>query len=116
MEGLQMFLLALVDGGGPLPSSTYTVSRAKLPCEFDAGPSCNGSMDVGPQAFSFAVKNGDAARPPVELRMGETREIDLQPPGALGTVVAHNLRSYQTTICDDYWNYAYYLVGRPPAQ
>jgi hypothetical protein len=108
-------LLALVDGGGPLANSTYTAARVKLPCTFDTGPSCI-DTNVGAYAFSFAPKDVSAARPPVELRMGETKEIDLQPPGALGTVIAHNLRSYQGCGSDAFWDYAYYLVGRPPTR
>jgi hypothetical protein len=38
--------------------------------------------------------------------------FDIQNSGKF-MLDARNLRSYQTDLCDDYWNYAYYLAYRP---
>jgi hypothetical protein len=48
--------------------------------------------------------------------MGETKVLPLQPSGASGEVLARNLRSYQTDLCDDYWNFAYQLQWVPPTR
>jgi hypothetical protein len=41
--------------------------------------------------------------------MGETGSWDV----GLHSFKAHNLRSYQTAVCDDYWNFAYTIISRP---
>jgi hypothetical protein len=72
----------------------------------DAGLGC-GSITPDKYAFDFAPKSEPAKA--VRIYMGETQTADLQPPLALGKARVRNLRSYQTTACDDYWNFAYYL-------
>jgi hypothetical protein len=102
-------LLAVVDGGGPNASSPYTVDRVLLAC-----PQLGNCGRAPLYAFAFAPKERIGTR--VEVRMGETKVVDLQPPGALGSIVAHNLRSYDSCATDDYWNFAYYLEWLPPTR
>jgi hypothetical protein len=103
--------LAVTDGGGPFNNSPYTVERVGLGCEVDAGRGCGGGgQPPGDYAFLFSWKGDPQTRTRVE--MGDTRPFD-PPSAAMVTVSARNLRSYQTEACDDYWNYAYYLVAQP---
>jgi hypothetical protein len=68
----------------------------------------------GNYAFTFTPKASTS--PPVEVRMGETKNAPLQSPKGLGTVMVRNLRSYETGYCDDNWNFAYYMYWQPPTR
>ena len=43
----------------------------------------------------FAAQNAGSE---VEVSMGDTLEINLQPPTGLGSVLVHNMRSFQMSI------------------
>ncbi len=105
-------LLGLWDGGSPstFVDSAYSVEAIALGCNADAGRGC-GSPAADDYAFRFAPKAAPERR--TVVYMGETRTVDVQPPGASGTTQATNLRSFQTVVCDDYWNLSYYLSWRP---
>jgi len=108
-------LLAISDGGwSNFEDSPYTVDHALLPlCSVDAGRACN-STPAGTFSLRFGTKNPPIE--PVEVRMGETKMAPLQSPKGIGTVMVRNLRSYQTTLCDDYSNWAYYMYWQPPSR
>jgi hypothetical protein len=82
------------------------VSTELLPlgCVVDAGPSCSPGATVDDYVFRFSRAN----EPPLTVAMGQTR------PWTIGgqEVLVKNLRSYQTTWCDDYWNWAFTFVGK----
>jgi hypothetical protein len=98
-------LLAVVDGGLTLPGSPYSVVQAPLGCLSAKG--C-GSPAPDVYAFDFSMA-GDSASA-LRVYMGETT------PWTSGghSYKVRNLRSFQSIACDDYWNFAYYIVAAPP--
>jgi hypothetical protein len=105
-------VLAIVDGGGPFADSSYTVERQALGCDVDAGRGCGG-ITPDEYAFVFAPKN--APDQGTVVPMGDTR-LTAMRLGQPNEIAARNLRSFQTALCDDYWNFAYWLgvVSIPP--
>jgi hypothetical protein len=100
-------LLAVVDGNGvAFDDSPYKVTHFQLGCA--PGPTCYGSMTgADDYAFDFSSPGDTAA--PTRVYMGET--TTWKSAGASFTV--RNLRSFQTPICDDYWNWAYTIYADP---
>lgn len=97
-------LLAVVDGGLPLTGSPYRVDRVPLGC-FSAKGCGSPVPDVYAFDFSMASVSGSTIR----VYMGETN------PWTTGgrSYRVRNLRSFQSTVCDDYWNFAHYIVAAP---
>jgi hypothetical protein len=93
-------LLAVVDGGGTLTDSPYLVERVRLGCSSARG--C-GSPAPDEYAFQFSAAAGS---PPLRVHMGET--ATWMNDGM--TFAIRNLRSFQGTVCDDYWNFAYFIA------
>jgi hypothetical protein len=95
-------LLAVVDGGGPA-GAPYSVDRVRLGCSSEKG--C-GSVPPDDYALDFS---SEAAPAPLRVYMGET------VPWTLGGRAhrVRNLRSFQSTACDDYWNFAYTISLAP---
>jgi len=94
-------LLAVADGGDPLPDSPYQVERVPLGCYSDRG--CGGPAPDD-YAFDFAVSDMGAEK--LRVYMGQT--VPWEASGKSYEV--RNLRSFQSNACDDYWNFAYYIV------
>jgi hypothetical protein len=99
-----LLLLAVDDGGGPLEGSPYGVERVPLGCHSEKG--C-GSPAPDEYAFDFRLPANTSSS--VRVHMGETASWDVGPH----SFKAHNLRSYQTAACDDYWNFAYTIISQP---
>jgi hypothetical protein len=94
-------LLAVADGSGPFADSSYKVDLVPLGCESAKG--C-GSPAPDAYAFDFSETTGNAPR--VRVFMG-----DVAAWQDMGTsFLIRNLRSFQSTACDDYWNFAYTIV------
>jgi hypothetical protein len=110
-------LLSLTDGGDNFDDSPFAVERTLLtecPGRSDGG--CGGS-GVIPGTYAFTFRSKASPDGAVQVRMGETKNAPLQSPKGVGTVMVHNLRSYQSTFCyDDAWNYAYYMYWQPPTR
>jgi hypothetical protein len=100
-----LLLLAVDDGAGPLADSPYTVDRVRLGCHSEMG--C-GSPAPDEYAFEFHLSRDGSSS--VRVYMGET----VSSESGLHSFRTHNLRSYQTTNCDDYWNFAYTIALQPP--
>jgi hypothetical protein len=99
----------------PLPVP-FTVARRELFCNPSSSVTqgCGGN-DVPPDdyAFMFTPRSGDAS---LALATGESGTLALPVgSGALQHLAIHNLRSYQTMGCDDYWNWAWWATGRATA-
>jgi hypothetical protein len=90
----------------------FRVTRQELFC--NPAPSLDqgcGGNDVPPDdyALAFAQHVGDT---PLVLGTGETGDLPLTyGTDGLQHLSMHVLRSYQTTVCDDYANWAWWAVG-----
>jgi hypothetical protein len=99
-------LLAVNDGGDTLGGSPYGVAHVSLGCS--PAPVCNGPGTAGDEyAFDFSDSADLTHR--IRVYMGET------VPWTLGasSYTIRNLRSFQPTDCDDYWNWAYWIYADP---
>ena len=99
---------SVVNQAFPAP---FSVARQELFC--NPSPSmaqgCGGDVPPDDYAFQFTPQS---ANPPLVLATGETGTMDLTVgSGELQHLTVHNLRSYQTLACDDYWNWAWWAVG-----
>jgi hypothetical protein len=99
---------SVVNQAFPAP---FSVARQELFC--NPSPSmaqgCGGDVPPDDYAFRFTPQS---ANPPLVLATGETGAMDLTVgSGELQHLTVHNLRSYQTLACDDYWNWAWWAVG-----
>jgi hypothetical protein len=95
-------LLAVGDGREPITGAPYQMNRVRLGCSSASG--CGGPA---PDEYLFEVSAAGSASP-TPVYMGQT--VDWQGVGR--QVSVRNLRSFQTTACDDYWNFAYYIVAK----
>lgn len=93
-------LLAASEGREPIEGAPYQMNRVRLGCSSETG--CGA---IAPDDYFFEV-SADGAVPPTPVYMGQT--VDWQGVGRQFAV--RNLRSFQTAACDDYWNFAYYIV------
>jgi hypothetical protein len=95
-------LVAVADGAGTFVDSPYDAVKAPLGCISAKG--C-GSQVPDVYAFDFSMASDRSST--FRVYMGET---------AIWNVTGHsyavrNLRSFQGSACDDYWNFAYYIVN-----
>lgn len=69
------------------------------------GSGCGGgSSQVGD--YALRLEAGGSA---VEVEMGEEAELQAELFGASTRFRVHNLRSYESGLCDDYRNWAYWV-------
>lgn len=110
VAGLPGLLLAVADGAKQLDGAPFVVDRELLECGVDAGAGC-GSVTPGAYRFTFTPANAEG--PVLHVPMGAVVPWPALAPGA-GTWDVKNLRSYQSTACDDYWNFAWFVAFREP--
>ena len=102
-------LLAVSDGGNTFSSSPYRIERVALGCRSPT-QGCGG---VPPDEYALVVISTAVPERRVRVGMGESKVIDLSSGPFLGHWTVRNLRSYQTDICDDYWNFAWFVSFQP---
>jgi|GEM_PF-2527342 len=95
----------------PIPAPFSVVQQA-LSC--NPNPSlthpCGGPFPPDDYAFVFTPASGE---PPLSLATGKTGTLALTTaPGLQQHLTVHNLRSYQTENCDDYWNWGWWAAGQ----
>jgi hypothetical protein len=100
VEAPGQLLLAVGDGREPITAAPYEMKRVRLGCASERG--CGA---IAPDEYFFEVSAVGSA-PPSRVYMGQT--LDWQGFGRRFAV--RNLRSFQSTYCDDYWNFAYYIA------
>jgi hypothetical protein len=94
--------LAADDGGGSVGEMMYRVNRTLLPCDtYPRGGVCAENAGLYSLEFDF----DDASW--VVVPMGEERVA----PYRGGLLSIRNLRSFETGYCDDYWNWAHWMVN-----
>jgi len=103
--------LAFGDGilGGPsgpnAPDAPFGAVPLPLGCSPNAGPNCGGTQYA---VDSYALEIGAAGSSnAIRVAMGHTETLDLGN-GVVWTI--RNLRSFQTELCDDYWNWAFWIA------
>jgi hypothetical protein len=99
-------LLAVNDGGDVIEGAPYGVAHVPLGCS--PAPVCNGA---GHNADEYAFDFSDAADVTHRIRVYMTDTV-AWTLGSTGYTI-HNLRSFQTQVCDDYWNWAYWIYAAP---
>ncbi len=90
----------------------FSVVEKALSCNPhpSATHSCGGAVPPDDYALVFAPGSGE---PALSLATGATGTLALTPaPGLAQHLTVHNLRSYQTANCDDYWNWGWWAAGR----
>jgi hypothetical protein len=95
-----MFYLLGVDGVPDHPEAPFSVGKLPLNC-YDDPPGCGAAADD--YAFVFTLGAGD---PGTVVGMGQSKVLStpLQP------MLVHDLRSYESGACDDYWNWAWWAT------
>jgi hypothetical protein len=79
-------------------------SPAAHPCNPSASPPDD-------YAFRFSSLAGDSQ---VTLATGQTGSLVVKTTlGQQQHLTIHDLRSYQSYLCDDYWNWAWWAAGHP---
>jgi hypothetical protein len=92
----------------PVP---FSVVQRALSCNPNpsATHSCGGPSPPDDYALVFTPGSGE---PPLSLATGKTGTLALTTAaGVQQHLTVHNLRSYQTENCDDYWNWGWWAVG-----
>lgn len=103
--GIPSLLFEASDGASQaLDGSPFTLSTTALGCHPDSEPGC-GQEDE----YRFDL-HGVAD---TSAYQGETKYFDVQEAGGITTLQFRNLRSFETGWCDDYWNWAYWVVPAP---
>lgn len=96
--------LSLAEGKLSSPGAPFTVTPVPLNCFPNAGSNCGGtSYAVDSYALDFSAPGAVTVR----VTMGQTGALDFD--GGVGWTV-HDLRSVQTAVCDDYWNWAFWVA------
>ena len=101
---------SLVSPQLPLP---FSVAQQELFCNPNPslGQGCGGNV-VPPDdyAFQFTPQSAD---PPLSVATGQTGTLVLTVgANAVQHLTVRSLRSYQTQMCDDYGNWAWWAMGR----
>jgi len=88
------------------------VERQRLFCDSRPGPQSpdgGGGFLPGDYAFRFSAVSGGAEG---ALATGQTGTLIVATAsGQQQHLTVHNLRSYQSEKCDDYWNWAWWAAG-----
>lgn len=97
-----LFLAGSEGSPTTLPGSPFTITTTALGCYPPTSQGCGQEDD-----YRFDVGGNTGL---VEVYQGESRfiSVDGQPP-----LLFHNLRSFETGWCDDYWNWAYWVTPAP---
>jgi hypothetical protein len=100
----------------PEVAKPFSVEARELSCSAPSQRNGCGWIPVDDYAFVFTPLSGD---PPLTLATGQTGTLTLglstSDVNAFQHVTVHNLRSYQSERCDDYWNWAWWAAGHANA-
>jgi len=101
-----------IQPSSPLPFSVVQQALSSNPTPSPTHP-CGGSSPPDDYALVFTPASGE---PPLSLATGKTGTLALTTaPGLQQHLAVHNLRSYQTASCDDYWNWGWWAAGHAGA-
>ena len=103
-------LLAVADGGGTFDGSPYKIDRMALGCR----ATTQGCGSIKPDEYALLFTSVTSTETTFRVLMGESLRMELGQPDVPNSWIVHNLRSYQTEYCDDYWNFAWFVRYDPP--
>ena len=101
-------LLAIGDVGSTFEDSPYRIDRQPLGCRPANNSAC------APDEYALVLTPTAAPDSSFRVGMGESKVVDLLQGPVANAWLIRNLRSYQSDICDDYGNFAWYVVYHPP--
>jgi hypothetical protein len=112
--GLAGMVWLIGNGGFQTPGSElpFDVGLTQLDCRLPAdayGSSCSGAA-TGDYAFRFSSKYGPASSLSLGTQESGTFAF-LDSAGVEQRMDIHCLRAFQTTMCDDYWNWDFWAVN-----
>ena len=94
----------------------FRVEKQELFCNASPGtahPCGGGAPAPDDYAFRFSATSGSAE---VTVATGQSRSLLVTTvSGRQQHLTVHDLRSYQSDRCDDYWNWAWWAAGHPGA-
>ena len=105
-QGQELYLAAADGTLEELPEAPFTIDAIGLGC-YPNAPSC------GEPADDFVLEfrsNEDPGAIPLALLMGQQTDWHLAMPGSSQHMSVRNLRSYVSGVCDDYWNWSYWIA------
>ena len=97
------YYFAGTDGVVEHPDSPFAIAQVALGC-VNWGSGCGG-LTPDLYALVFTVGPGD---PGTQVLMGQTATVNAPMP-----TWVHNLRSFQSGACDDYWNWGWWAAWVP---
>ncbi len=98
--------VAATDGMADMfADAPFVVDRLKLDCPGYPAGGCGGEVEPGQYMFRFTPTNN--AGPAVIIETGEVKSLSLVDTPV---TAAKNLRSFEPGICDDYWNWGYWVM------
>ena len=98
---------AMIQSSIPVP---FSVVEQALSCNPNPslGHPCGGSDPPDDYALVFTPVSGES---PLTIASGKTGTLALTTaPGLQQHLTVHNVRSYQTENCDDYWNWGWWAA------
>lgn len=105
MPGQRPWLIASDGVLEPPQGAPFGVERVGLDC-YPGEPSCGFPKDDFVLLFRSPLDPSST----LELPMGETSEWMLNGPNGPIYWYLRNLRSYESGLCDDYWNWAWWML------
>jgi hypothetical protein len=109
-----LWLWAVDPGSNGDVAGLFRVERQELFCNPSPGTEqgCGGGeFPPDDYAFRFSAISGQAE---VTLATGQSGTLVVATTsGQQQHLTVHDLRSYQTSHCDDYWNWAWWAAGHP---
>jgi hypothetical protein len=105
--GRRLYLAASDGSPHAFDDAPFAIEKRALGCAPDAGPSC------GETADDYALRFHPAdhpEQPGVLVPMGSTWTWQPNLSGEMPAWSIRNLRSYVSGMCDDYWNWAWWVA------
>lgn len=108
--GRELYLAAADGTFATMQGMPFEIGVQGLGC-YPGAPGCGGEP-TDDYLFEFRSKS-DPGADALVLGMGQQAEWKLAGPDGSQYMTVRNLRSYASGMCDDYWNWAYWMTPVP---